>query len=130
MRQMLLAAAAVLFVAGAARAERFSALNGAKLVEICTSKDRNVQGDCTGYIEGISDTVSFYQRLRPRDGSKGAALPEYICVPPAETGVQIREKVVAWARGNQGMLANTQASGIVLRALNASYACPNEQRPR
>ena len=129
MKRLALAMAA-LCAAGTAQAERFSALNGAKLVEICTSKDRSTQGDCTAYIEGISDTVSFYQRLRPADGSKGAALPEYICVPTQETGVQVREKVVAWAQGNQGMLANTQASGIVLRALNASYACPNEQRRR
>ena len=129
MKRLALAMAA-LCAAGTAQAERFSALNGAKLVELCTSKDRGIQTDCTAYIEGISDTVSFYQRLRPADGSKGAALPEYICVPTQETGVQVREKVVAWAQGNQGMLANTQASGIVLRALNASYACPNEQRRR
>lgn len=129
MKQALLAAA-VVCMAGTAHAERFSALNGTKLVEICSSKDRNLQGDCSGYIEGISDTVSFYQRLRPKDGSKGAALPEYICVPPAETGAQIREKVVAWARANQGMLQSTQASGIVLRALNATYACPGEQPRR
>ncbi len=127
MRAVLIAAA-VAAIAVPAQAERFSALNGAKLVELCTGRDKSAQSDCTAYIEGISDTVSFYQKLRPKDGSKGAALPEYVCVPDSVTGLQLRETVVNWAKAHASLLPATQASGIVLRAINATYACPGEQR--
>ena len=113
-----LAIAAVL-LAGTAHAERFSALNGTKLVEICTARDAT---DCTSYIEGISDTVSFYQRLRPADGSKGGKLPAYVCVPEGVTGIQLREQVVGWAKQHPDLMGR-QASGVVLRALDGLYAC-------
>ena len=112
----------VLAAAGPAYAERFSALDGNKLVSICTGRDKGVQGDCTAYIEGISDTASFYQRVRPADGSKGGKLPAYICVPTAVTGVQMREAVVAWAKAHPDTL-KLQASGVVLRALHETYKC-------
>ena len=113
------AAAALTFIAGGAHAERFSALNGSKLMEICTARDAT---DCTSYIEGVSDTLSFFQKLRPADGSKGAKLPAYTCAPDAVTGVQMRDAVVAWGRAHPDRL-NLQASGVVLRALNETYKC-------
>lgn len=122
MKAILLALAGVLALSGAAQADRFSAISGAKLIEICTGRDKGVVGDCTAYIDGISDAASFYQSLRPRDGSKGAALPEYICVPASATGVQLREAVVAWAKKNQGDMGR-QASGVVLRALRDTFPC-------
>ena len=115
MKYALLAA---LLVTGAAHAERFSALNGTKLVEICTARDAS---DCTSYIEGISDTVSFYQKLQPAGGNKGK-LPAYICVPEGVTGVQLREQVVGWAKQHPDLMGR-QASGVVLRALDGLYKC-------
>ena len=112
---------------GAAHAQRFSNLTGQKLVQLCTSSEpREVEG-CTAYIDGIADTAAFYQRLRPSDGTKGGALPGYICVPGPTTGGQLRTAIVTWFRKHEDQ-ANRQASGIVLRALDESYLCQGEQR--
>ncbi len=108
-----------MLLAGSVHAERFSALNGTKLVEICSARDAS---DCTSYIEGISDTVSFYQKLRPADGSKGGKLPDYVCVPEGVTGVQLREQVLGWAKQHPEFMGR-QASGVVLRALDGLYKC-------
>ncbi len=110
---------ALVLVAGAAQAERFSAVNGTKLLEMCTARDTT---DCTSYIEGVSDAASFYQRLRPANGSKGPKLDAYICAPNEVTGTQMRETVVAWAKAHPDRMT-LQASGIVLRALNDAYKC-------
>jgi len=108
--------------AGSAQAERFSAIDGGRLITICTGRDKGVVADCTAYINGVSDAASFYQNLRPADGSKGGKLPAYLCVPTAITGVQLREAVVGWAKSHpesQGL----QASGVVLRALHDTFKC-------
>ncbi len=110
---------ATLLVTGAAHAERFSNLNGEKLMQICTS---SAQETCISYIEGVSDTQNFYQKLRPADGTKGGKLPSYFCVPTAETGVQMRDAVISWAKAHPDMMSK-QASGVVLRALDAAYRC-------
>lgn len=121
----LLIAAAVLAMAGTAHAQRLSNLTGGKLVELCTSKDaRQVEG-CTAYIDGIADAAGFYQRLRPIDGSKGAKLPGYVCVPTSVTGVQLRQGVIDWFRKHADQ-AQRQASGVVLRALDEAFVCPGE----
>ncbi len=124
MRTILLTLAALCGAAqyNPARADRFSSITGGKLIEVCTGKDKGVVGDCTAYIDGISDTVSFYQDLRPRDASKGAVLPAYICVPTATTGVQLREAVVTWSKTHPDDMKR-QASGVVLRALRDTYPC-------
>ena len=124
--KMVVAALTLCAIAGSAQAERFSALDGNKLVGICTSRDKGVLADCTAYVEGISDTASFYQRVRPADGSKGPKLPAYICVPTAVTGVQLRETVVGWARAHSDKLG-LQASGVVLRALHDTYKCEGSE---
>ena len=87
---------------------------------------RAVEG-CTAYIDGIADASAFYQRLRPADGSKGGALPGYICVPGPTTGVQLRQAVVDWYKKHAGE-GQKQASGIVLRALDETFLCLGEQR--
>ena len=124
MRTMLLTLVALTALCGTARAERFSQTTGGKLIELCSGKDKSGVDDCTGYIVGISDAAAFYQAMRPRDGSKGAALPAggYICMPTTVTSVQLREGVVAWSRQNQGDLGR-QASGFVLKALRDTYPC-------
>ena len=127
MRTFLLAGVAVFLLGGGAQAQRMSNLTGAKLVELCTSRDARLVEGCTAYIDGIADTAAFYQRLRPVDGSKGEKLPGYVCVPGPTTGVQLRTGVVDWYRKHTDQ-ANRQASGIVLRALDELYVCPGEQR--
>jgi hypothetical protein len=127
MKTILLAAVAMTALAGTAHAQRLSNLTGQKLVALCSSTDpRQVEG-CTAYIDGIADTSAFYQRLRPADGSKGAALPGYVCVPTATTGVQLRITVIEWFKKHTDQGAR-QASGVVLRALDEAYLCPGEQR--
>ena len=119
--------ALALALPGAAQAQRMSNLTGQKLVDLCTSKDRSMVEGCTAYIDGIADTSAYYQRLRPADGGKGAALPGYICVPGPTTGVQLRQTVIDWFRKHSDQ-GGRQASGIVLRALDDAYVCPGEQR--
>lgn len=126
MRALPVALALSIAVASSAHAERFLKLTGAKLIETCTSRDKGVIGDCTAYIEGISDAISFYQVSRPADGSKGGRLPDYICVPTAVAGPQLRDTVIAYAKANPDKLG-IQASGIVIRALNDKYSCPGER---
>ena len=125
--RLLFASLAVLAVldvacAGSAHAERFSAIDGGKLVSLCTGRDKSVVADCTAYINGVSDAASFYQNLRPADGSKGSKLPAYLCLPPAITGVQMRDAVVGWAKSHPES-QRLQASGVVLRALHDTYKC-------
>jgi len=108
--------------AGSAQAERFSAIDGGRLITICTGRDKGVVADCTAYINGVSDAASFYQNLRPADGSKGGKLPAYLCVPTAITGVQLREAVVGWAKSHPES-QRLQASGVVLRALHDTFKC-------
>ena len=127
MRTLLLTGAAILAFGGAAHAQRVSTMTGAKLIETCTSKDARLVAACTAYVDGISDTASFYQQLRPANGSRGEKLPGYICVPGAVTGVQLRQTVVAWY-GKHPDQANKLASGVVLRALDETYLCPGEPR--
>ncbi len=127
MKALLLAIVAVAALGGSAQAQRFSNLNGGKLMEICTSRDPRMLEACTAYIDGISDSVSFYQRLRPADGERGGQLPAYVCVPGNVTGVQLRQAVVNWGTQHRDQMGR-QASGIVLRALDATFLCPGEQR--
>ena len=127
MKTILLAAVAIAALGGSAHAQRFSNLTARQLMEVCTNRDPRMVQSCTAYIDGVSDTVSFYQKLRPSDGNRGGALPAYVCVPGNVTGVQLREAVVAWARNHREQLQGT-ASGVVLRALDETFLCPGEQR--
>jgi hypothetical protein len=127
LKTLLLAAVAALTLTGGAQAQRMSNLTGAKLIQLCTSKDARAVEGCTAYIDGVADTSAFFQRLRPADGSKGAKLPGYICVPGPVTGAQLRKTVVDWF-GKHTDQGQRQASGIVLRALDDTYLCPGEER--
>ena len=91
--KLLLASLAVLAAcAGSAHAERFSPIDGGKLVSLCTGRDKGVVADCTAYINGVSDAASFYQNLRPADGSKGCRrqLGQVAPGKPAPAGVRPR----------------------------------------
>ena len=127
MKSLLLAVIAALAFNGAAHAQRMSNLTGTTLVQMCTSKDNRAVEGCTAYIDGIADSAAFYQRLRPADGSKGAKLPGYVCVPGGATGTQLRQTVIDWFAKHKDQ-GQRQASGIVLRALDDTYLCPGEAR--
>ena len=119
-----LALVALLAFGGAAHAQRFSALTGGKLGNLCTGNDRNSTEACTAYIDGIADGVGFYQRLMPSDGSHGK-LPDYVCIPTSATGVQLRNTFVAWLR--QHAEAQKQAAAqAVMRSLNDTFKCEGE----
>jgi hypothetical protein len=132
MKTLVLGLTALLAVGGAAQAQnqnRISNISGAKLVELCTSRNPAVVEQCTSYISGVSDTISFYQFVRPMDGSKGPRLPDYICVPGPTTGPQLREAVVKWVRDHANA-GREPAAQVTIRALNDTYLCPGEQRPQ
>ena len=122
MKLLFATLAVVAAAAGTAHAERFSALDGNRLIGLCAGRDKGVVAECTAYVNGVADSVGFYQNLRPSDGSKGGTLPAYICLPSAITGVQMRETVVSWARAHPESM-RLQASGVVLRALHDTYKC-------
>ncbi len=105
-----------------AHAQRYSPLSGEKLMQICTGRDRTMVAACDAYISGVSDAIVDYQKARPADGSKGAALPAYICVPGTMSGVQLRQGIVAWARQHRDVLPK-QASFTIIGALRDSFPC-------
>ncbi len=119
-------AAALLALGGTAQAQRVSNISGGKLGEICSSKERQVQESCKAYLEGVSDTLSFYQRLMPQDGSKGGKLPDYVCVPGPTTGPQLQETYVRWLRSHTEA-QRQPAVQAAMRALNDNYLCSGEQ---
>lgn len=125
MKHAALALVATIALAGPAQAQRQSAITGTKLVEFCSSKDKTALTSCDAYIDGVADAVSVYQNLRPRDGSKGQALPAnaYICVPAGGAGTQLREQWLAWAKRHPDDMGR-QATGLVLRALLEAHPCP------
>ena len=106
-----------LLLTGAAHAERFSAVTGDKLLQICGS---SAQETCAAYIDGVSDTALFYQKLRPSNGSKGPRLPAYVCIPEAATGIDLKETVVLFGRSHPGF---GTAERLVLDALLAKWPC-------
>ena len=121
-RALTLAGLVLWAAAPAAHAQRFTRVTGQTLAQICTGSDRTRAEQCVSYIDAVADTAGFYQRLRPQDGSKGAALPGYLCIPDNATGTNLRDVVVRWLRAHPD--ANTrQASGVVMDALYAEFPC-------
>ena len=123
----LLLGGALLLAASAtpASAQRLTNITGQQLIERCAAKDRQAAEQCLSYIGGVADTAEFYKRLRPEDGSKGAPLPGYVCVPTAATGGQLRDAVAKWVKENPAQ-ANRQASGAVMDALYHAYPCKKD----
>ena len=128
MRMVSLTVMALVALGGTAQAQRFSNITGGKLGELCISQNRGQVEACTAYLDGVSDAISFYQRLEPSDGSRGAKLPDYVCVPGPITGPQLRESYVAWLRKHREAQQQTAAQAA-MRALNDTYLCEGE-KPR
>ena len=125
MKSFALSLVALVALGGAAHAQRFSALTGGKLGNLCLSNDRNSSEACTAYLDGISDAIGFYQRLMPSSGEKGK-LPDYVCVPAATTGVQLRTTYVTWLRQHTEA-QREPAAQAAMRALNDSFKCQGER---
>ncbi len=126
MKTIVFAASCLLALAGTAHAQRVSNISGGKLGDICISKSSSQQEACSAYLDGISDSISFYQHLMPQDGSKGK-LPDYVCVPGPTTGPQLRQTYVAWLREHKEAQRQPAAQAAI-RALNDSYPCQGEQK--
>lgn len=122
MKPVLLAAAAVLALSSAAHAQRESKITGEALVRLCTAQNPKDIEACTAYVNGVADAAGVYQRLRPADGSKGAALPAYVCIPGPTTGVQLRQAVITFFRSHTGE-GQRIASGMTLSAFAEAYPC-------
>ena len=129
MRTVLIAGLALAALGGAAQAQRISNISGGKLGDICISRERGQQEACKAYLDGISDAISFYQHLMPRDGSRGGKLPDYVCVPGPTTGPQLQESYVAWLRQHKDA-QRQPAAQAAMRALNDTYPCSGEQKRR
>lgn len=129
MKTVGLAVLALLAVGGTAHAQRFSNITGGKLGDLCISQNRGLAESCTAYLDGISDAISFYQRLQPSDGSRGGKLPDYVCVPGPTTGPQLREAYVSWLRKHQEA-QRQPAAQAAMRALNDTFTCQGEQSRR
>lgn len=120
MRAPLLAGVALMLTAGAAAAQRVTKVDGARLLEICTSSNRGLAMSCEAYIDGVSDTVTLYQEAAPRQGD--ARVPDTICVPPATTGGQLRDEVVSFLRQHADARPRPAAQ-VVTRVLRERHPC-------
>ena len=119
MRSILIAA--LCLIATPALAQRFTGLTNQGLLAYCSASD--ARGEiCSSYIDGIADAIAFQQRLRPADGSKGARLPDYTCIPTSVTGLALRQLVAGWIRQHPDK-GRDQASGAVMDALHGAYPC-------
>ncbi len=126
MKFLGLTLAAVVAFGGVAHAQRFSALTGGTLGNICLGDKRASTEACTAYLDGIADAIGFYQRLMPRDGARGK-LPDYVCIPVTVTGVQLRTAYIGWLR-QHAEAQREPAAQAAMRALNDSFLCEGEQR--
>lgn len=125
LKTLLLAAVAIsaltLGGAGTAQAQRESKISGEILNGLCTSTEAKSAEGCEAYIDGVIDAALTYQQLRPANGSKGTALPAYLCVPGTLTGTQLRQAYIeAYKRNPQ---PNRFAAGIILSAFSTAYPC-------
>ena len=120
----LLAATAFLAPPAApAQAQRVTRVNGAMLVQLCSSRDRTAQRECSAYLDGVGDAIDFYQDLVPPDGRRnGMRLPAYVCIPNSATGVDLRATVVNWIRNHPESNDRT-AQYIVPRAFHDAFPC-------
>ena len=113
--------AGLCLIAWPAAAQRLTNISTQALGADCNGAQGREE-QCSSYIDGIADTVAFFQRLRPADGSKGPPLPAYTCVPNNVTGAQLRSTVGGWIRAHSDK-GREQASGAVMEALHDAFPC-------
>ena len=122
-----IAAAVLTFVSpGTAQAQRKSTITGEILNTLCTSSDDKSTQSCKAYIDGVLDSALTYQQLRPATGARGAALPDYLCVPGSLGGQQLLQAYVeAYKRSPD---PNRLAAVSVLSAFSKAYPCSTAPR--
>ena len=84
MTRTILAALAMMALAGTAHAQRYSGIDGTRLLGICTSRTAGIKTSCESYVAGVSDTITLYQQMAPASGGK-LTVPKAVCVPPGTT---------------------------------------------
>lgn len=117
----LLGAALLLTLPAAAHAQRMSRVKAGQIMQFCTGSDRALVQSCEAYINGVSDTITAYEKTM-RDGSTEVKVPMELCIAPDVTGVRLRETVVSWLRQNPDA-RDQEAHAAVARALIAAYPC-------
>jgi hypothetical protein len=100
--------AAVLSYAGAAAAQRFSPVDGNKLLGFCTSKS---PVGCDAYISGVADAIAA--------GGPGKAPA---CIPDGVTGVQLRDVMVKYLKAHPES-RQQKAGTLTVRALGQAFPC-------
>ena len=121
MMRTLLAAVAMLALAGTAHAQRYSGVDGTRLLGICTSRDARVRSSCESYVAGVSDTITLFQQMAPASGGK-LTVPKAVCVPPGTKGSALAEAVVTWLRSHPAD-GKRPAVAVVDRVLRQQYGC-------
>lgn len=110
------ALAAVLALAGPARAQRLSPVTGEALMKLCTSR---TPVGCDAYVSGVSDEAELLGRsnAEPTDSS-----PVQFCIPADVKGSALRQTVVAWAQAHSED-SKLPAAMLVVHAFRASFPC-------
>jgi len=98
---------------------RQTRIDGTRLLKLCSTRG-TTQG-CEAYIDGIADTISFYQRNSPI-GANGKPVAAGVCVPFDATARQLREVVVSWLQSNTAERGR-RAADIVIHVLRQTYPC-------
>ena len=112
----VVALATVLALAGPARAQRLSPVQGEALMKLCTGK---TTVGCDAYVSGLSDEAELMGRSNgePTDRSD-----MQFCIPADVKGSALRQTVVAWGQAHSED-AKLPAAMLVVHALRASFPC-------
>ena len=111
-----LALAALLGMAGPARAQRLSPVTGEALMKLCTSK---TPVGCDAYVSGVSDEAELLGRSNAEPTDRDAM---QFCIPADVKGSALRQTVVAWAQAH-GEDSKLPAAMLVVHAFRASFPC-------
>lgn len=106
MRTIVFLAAASVFVASGALAQRLSSVDGTKLLTFCTGK---VSPSCDPYLSGVADAFS-------------AGESKKICIPDAVSGNQLRDVVVKFLKDHPGD-RELKAGTLTYRAYTSAFSC-------
>jgi len=87
-------------------------INAITLLKICRSSDLTLQGECIGYIKGVSDRLDDV----PAEQRK-------VCAPPGITAGQLRDVVVRFLRRQNRTWQNNSGSSVVDVALRNAFPC-------
>ncbi len=110
MKMRILAALALLCAAGHAQAQRYSKVNGTRLLKLCSASGP-VAEQCDIYLSGVADAM----------GQQPAA-SRVACIPASVTGGQLRDVAVKAMHDHPEKL-QLPAAEIATQAFATAYAC-------